>query len=161
MALSISHPHPSGISNPVTMRAWAALPAANAWDAAPLEIACPTYWWMRLYFSYQRSEQAVLGTMDYRYAISPVSADALAPNEAWFYQTLYAAGDVVACTIGQSAVQQEFVSYCSTSAAVETFVSPPIHLGGCIERVRIHCRQAPNQGVPGMAEVLGLFYTEG
>jgi hypothetical protein len=159
MALPNAFPHPSGVSNPVTLRAWAALPAANAWDAAPLAIPCPTFWWARLYFTYQRSVNAVLGTMDYYYALSPFSADALAPNEAWFHGTLYAAGDVVACAIAQSGVQQEFISYCSTSANAETFISPPIHLGGCVERLRVHCRQAPNQGAAGTAEVIGLFYT--
>jgi len=161
MALPIAFPHPSGVSNPVTLRTWAALPAANAWDAAPLEIPCPTFWWLRLYFTYQRSGQAVLGTMDYYYDLSPVSADALAANEAWFHGTIYAPGDVTPCTIVQSAVQQEIITYCSTSANAETFISPPIHLGGCIERVRVFCRQRPGQGVAGNAEVLGLFYTEG
>ena len=162
MAQSPSHPYPSGVANPVELRAWAALPAANAWDAAPEEIPCPTFWWVRLYFTYQRADGAQGGTLDYYYDLSPYSADALANNEAWFHGTIYSAGDLTPCTMVQSAVQQEYISFCPVTADAETFISPPIHLAGCIERVRVFCRQAPGTGLaPGNAEVMGLFYVEG
>ena len=70
MALPIARPYPV-VANPATMRATAALPAAGAWDAAPTEVACAGYEWMRLYFTYTRGEQAEAGSVAYRYEISP------------------------------------------------------------------------------------------
>ena len=161
MAQTISQPYPSGVSNPATLRTWAALPAANAWDANPLMIPCPTFWWLRLYVTYQRAE-GMGGSLDYYYDLSPFSADALAPNEAWFHGTMYAAGDVTPCVLTQSSVQQEYITYCPTGEDAETFISPPIHLAGCVERIRVFCRQHPGSGLtPGNAEIIGLFYVEG
>lgn len=161
MALPYLYPHPVGFQNPEVMRVWAALPAANAWDATPLVVPCAGAWWVRLYFTYQRPGE-LPGSLDYYYDQSPFSADALAPNEVWFHQTIYAAGDVTPCVLANSSVQQEIVTYCPTSQNTETFISPPIHLAGCIERLRVFCRQQPGSGVaPGNAEVIGLFYVGG
>ena len=64
-----------------------------------------------------------------------------------------------------SQVQAEFITYCSTSADRETFISPPIHLAGCVERVRIFCRESHGGGgntdLPGDVQIFGYFYQEG
>jgi len=162
MPLSILDPHPTGQANPAVLRAWAALPAANAWDAVPTIATVQGFWWCRLYFAYRRG-QAGLGTLDYYYDASPFYADAGAgaSARAWFHGTLYTPGKMTPCQIVHSSVQQEFISYCATTNDIETFISPPIHLGGCTERLRVFCRQAPGTGMPGHAEVTAVFYVEG
>ena len=160
MPLNINAPYPTGVINPANLRVWALLPAANAWDAAPVEVPCQGFWWLRLYFAYQRT--GVAGTLGYYYDLSPYYALAGAPAAAreWFHGTLYVPGTLTPCQIVHSTIQQEWISYCSTSADVETFISPPIHLGGCIERVRVFCREN-SAFAPGRASVVGLFYVEG
>ena len=161
MPLNINHPHPTGLANPAVVRAWAALPAAGAWDAAPEELPVQGFWWVRLYFTYQRGLEDVQGELAYYYELSPYATDALANNEAWFHGTIYAPGTQVPCAITHSWVQQEFMTYCATTNDAETFISPPIHLGGCVERFRLFCREDHNLPNPGSAEVIGLFYVEG
>ncbi len=160
MSLSgVLAPHPVGFTNPEVMRAWAALPAANAWDADPTVVPCAGAWWMRFFITYERTGDS--GSLDYYYQITPFATDALATNEVWFNGTLYAAGDLIPCQWAHSHAQREYVSYCAATANAETFISPPIHLAGCIERVRIFCRQTPGVGAPGNAEVIGYFYVAG
>jgi len=163
MPLSNSQTYPTGQANPYVMRTWAVLPAAGAWDAAPIIApAVQGFWWARLYFAYQRKHDT-LGTLDYYYDLSPFSIAALAGGSAqqWFHGTLYVPGKMTQCQIVHSMVQQEFISYCATSADIETFISPPIHLGGCIERLRVFCREGVADLVPGWAEVTAVFYAEG
>lgn len=168
MSLSILTPHPVAVQNPVEMRAFAALPAAGAWDTAPIEVACAGFWWCRFYFAYQRAAQAGAGAMDYRWQLSPFSAahpDLAAATAAWFDGTVYMPGDLTFCQDVHSGAQNEFITFCSQSTDVETFIGPPIHLAGCTERVRLYCREnagsGGNQANPGSVYVLGVFYVEG
>lgn len=156
MPLSEMHAHPTGVANPVVLRATAVL--AAAWDAAPLEIPCAGFWWMRPYFTYQRGNLA--GAMDYYYDVSPYAAN-IAGVEDWFHGSLYVPGDLAPCATVRSHVQQEYIRYCATSDDAETFVGPPIHLAGCIERIRMFCRESGNVDWLGTAQVVALFYIEG
>ena len=157
-----SQTHPTGQANPFEARAWSVLPATPAWDAAPEIAVVQGFWWCRLYFAYQRQHDT-LGTLDYYYDTSPFSIAALAGDSAqqWFHGTLYVPGKLTPCEIVHSWAQQEFISYCATSADIETFVSPPIHLGGSTERLRVFCREGVATLVPGWAEVTAVFYAEG
>lgn len=160
MALSNSHPHPTGQANPATARALAILLPAGAWDAAPEEIPCSGFWWVRLYFVYQRGAEDNDGAIDYYYDTSPYSAD-VAGVEDWYHGTLYAAARLAQCVLNRSMVQQEIISYCAEGNNAETFHSPPIHLAGCVERLRVFCREIGDAGNPGTASVIACFYREG
>lgn len=163
MPLSNSQTYPTGQANPCVMRTWAVLPAANAWDATPNIAVISGFWWARLYFAYQR-QHPNQGALEYYYDLSPFSIAALAGDSAqeWFHGTLYTPVKMTPCRLQYSMVQQELISYCSTSAEIETFISPPIHLGGCIERLRVFCREnVVSAALPGYAEVTAVFYAEG
>ena len=157
MPLPINQPHPV-IANPATMRAAAALAAAGAWDAAPTEVACAGYGWMRLYFTYTRG--AAGGSVAYRYEISPYYTN-LAGVEDWFQGTVYAPNPLTPCEDVCSEVQREFLIYCATSVNAEMFISAPIHLAGCVERIRIPCREYGDVDIPGDCHIIALFYSEG
>ena len=159
MPLPMAEPGPV-IANPATMRAAAALPAAGAWDAAPTEVACAGYEWMRLYFTYTRAEQIEAGAVAFRYEISPYYAD-LADVEDWFQGTFYAPNPLTPCEDICSEVQREFLIYCATSNDAETFISAPIHLAGCVERIRIPCREYGDVDNPGECHIVALFNIEG
>ena len=157
--LSISHPHPVGFANPVTVRAAGALPGAGAFDAAPTEVVCAGAWWVRLYFTYTRA--VATGALTYRYEVSPYSADQVGVED-WFQGTLYVPDDIdPPCFDTLGFVQREAIRYCSTGAGAETFVSPPIHLAGCSERFRLACAESGTPNVPGDAHVVAVFYVEG
>ena len=157
MALPIDRPSPV-IANPATIRAAAALPAAGAWDAAPTEVACAGYEWMRLYFTYTRAIDG--GAAAYRYEISPYYVDK-AGVEDWFQGTVYAPNPLTPCEDVCSEVQREFLIYCATSDDAEMFISAPIHLAGCVERIRIPCREYGDVDNPGECHIVALFYSEG
>lgn len=157
MALPIARPSPL-IANPATMRVAAVLPAAGAWDAAPPEIACGGYEWMRFFFTYTRG--APKGAFDYYYDTSPYSLD-LAGVEDWFHGSLYVPGTLILCNDVMSLIQREYITYCATSGDAQTFVGPPIHLAGCVERVRLFCRESGVTGTPGTVHVVALLNVEG
>lgn len=157
MALPIDRPYPI-IANPVTMRAAAILPAAGAWDAAPTEVACAGAEWMRFFFTYTRG--AATGAFEYYYDGSPYAVD-VAGVEDWFHGSLYVPGTLILCNDVMSLVQREYINYCATSANAETFIGPPIHLAGCVERLRIFCREAGVIGNPGTVHVVAAFYAGG
>ena len=162
MPLSNSQTYPTGQANPCVLRTWAVLPAAGAWDAAPTVGVVQGFWWARLYFAYQRVHPN--GTLEYYYDLSPFYADAGAGGsaQAWFHGSLYVPGKMTPCQLQHSMVQQEYISYCPATEDIETFISPPIHLGGCIERLRVFCREnVVSQAQPGYAEVTAVFYAEG
>ena len=163
MPLSNSQTYPTGQANPCVLRTWAVLPAAGAWDATPDVAVVCGFWWARLYFAYRRTH-AMLGSVEYYYDTSPFSADTGAggSGQAWFHGTLYVPGKLTPCETAHSTVQQEYISYCATGVDIETFISPPIHLGGCIERLRVFCREnIVTAAKPGWAEVTAVFYAEG
>lgn len=168
MALSPGQPHPVAAQNPTVLRAFAALPAAGAWDADPTVVACAGFWWCRFFFAYQRGVQAGAGSLDYYWQVSPWAAahpDVATADAEWFDGSAFMAGDMTQCQDIHSAVQNEFITFCSQGAAIETFIGPPIHLAGCVERIRLYCRESPGGGGdianPGSAYVLGVFYKEG
>lgn len=147
------------ITNPITFRASAALPAAGAWDAAPLEIAVPSKSRMTLYVSYTRG--AAGGAMDFQVVVSPYAAN-LAGVEDWFMQTEYSAAVLAAGVDSGSRLQREYVTYASQAAAIENFVYGPIDLGAGVERVYVRARESATGIVatPGTAHIVGLVYNE-
>jgi len=159
MGLSTSHPHPLGLENPVVLRAAAILLAAPNWDAAPTVTACAGAWWMRPYFEYTRGGGS--GAMQYYYDVSPYGVAPAGGENEWFHGSLYVPAPMILCADQESHVQREYIEYCATGAELETFVGPPIHLAGCIERIRLFCRESGNLNLPGTARALAVFYREG
>ena len=74
-------------------RASAALPAAGAYDPAPLEMMCAGFDSAILYFSYVRGGAA--GAFKFKVEVSPHASDSII-YPSWFQSTLYEDGGVVA-----------------------------------------------------------------
>lgn len=144
-----------GITNPFTFRASAALPAAGAWDATPLEIACPSNAYVELYFSYTRG--AAGGAFDFQMQVSPYSVNP-AVVQSWFSQTEFSAAVLAAGVDSQSRLQREYVTYASQGAAIENPSFGPIELGATVERIRIPCRESGVVGTPGTLHIVGIVY---
>jgi len=145
------------ITNPITFRASAALPAAGAWDAAPLEISCPMHGRMTLFLSYTRG--AAGGAFDFQLQASPYSA-ATAGVQNWFNESEFAAAVLAAGVDSQSRLQREYVTYLSQGAAIENVVYGPIELGASVERIRVPARESGVVGTPGTLHVVGIIYDE-
>ena len=143
------------ITNPFTFRASAALPAAGAWDATPLIIACPSYSMLVLYISYTRG--AAGGAFDFQLQVSPYAAN-LAGVEDWFNQSEYNAAVLAAGVDSQSRIQQEYITYQSQAAAIENVVYGPVDLGAGIERIMVRARESGVVGTPGIAHIVGIVY---
>jgi hypothetical protein len=121
-------------------------------------LSCAGYEWVRFYFAYERG--GADGAITFQYEISPYSSDQSEKTD-WIAQTVYAPAPLSPCEDVCSEVQNETITYCATSDAVETFSSPPIHLAGCVERIRVACQESGNIGAPGDAQVIAVFYSEG
>lgn len=150
-----SRAHPV-IEQPVTFRAWAALPAAGAWDPAPVEAALAGYRTVLFYLTYQRGDAG--GGFDFKIEVSPYSADKPARN--WFQTSLYTAGTLIPGSDVESDIQREYLSYLSTGATAEGFLFGPVDLGIAAERLRVTCRESGVPATPGSVEIIGLMGME-
>jgi hypothetical protein len=144
------------IPNPITFRLRAALPAAGAWDAAPLELAVAGFRYVTLFVSY--IEGAAGGQVNFQPQYSPYDADASAPagSLAWVDASIYAAGAVVAGANTTSNMQGEDITFDPVGAAQEGIPYGPMELQGTIQRMRIPAREVGVVGTPGIAEIIGV-----
>lgn len=147
--------YPNGWANPVNLRASAALPAAGAWDATPVESFSTNAKDLTLFFTYER--EGAGGAFDWQLEVAAYSVAAPAPAGAaeWTTESIYASGAVVAGADTTSLVQRELQTYTATGAAAEDFVYGPIELNGTIERIRIRARESGNVGAPGTLQITG------
>jgi len=153
--------HPPGWHNPVVLRAYAALPAAGAWDATPTESFASGADHMTLSFTYAEGAQTGTGAFDWQLEISIYAVVGNVPTSAaeWVTESLYAAGAVVAGADTGSNVQREYQTYTITAAgATEDFVYGPIPLNGTIERVRVRARESGNAGTPGSLSIVAELF---
>lgn len=145
-------PYPVAWQNPVNMRAYAALPAAGAWDAAPTEQNIFGAQGLTLSFTYLRG--AAGGAFDYQIELSPYSVAALAPASAaeWVTESIYAAGAVAAGVDTQSREQREYQTYQATAAAAEDY-QIDFELQAPYERIRVRARESGVVGTPGSLQI--------
>jgi hypothetical protein len=156
--IPIDRPYPVAWANPVTLRAWAALPAAGAWDATPTEQNVAGAGSILLTFSY--TEGAVGGAFNWQLQASPYSVAALVPagTGEWGDESLHSMGAVVGGADTQSLVQAEYQTFDPTGVAIETFVYGPIELDHTVERVRIPCAESGVVGTPGNCAIVMTVY---
>ena len=148
------HPNSPTYLDEQVLRVAAALPAAGAFDVAPLEIYCMGFDRVTLYVSYTRAGAG--GSVVLRPEFSPVGAGAV-----WHRQALYAAAALVAGADAASLVQCETLRYTSTAAGAETFALGPIVLDQTITRLRVACAELGAIATPGTVEILARFSTLG
>jgi hypothetical protein len=151
-----SEPFPP-ITNPFTFRLSAALPAAGAWDASPLIVACPQYARIVLYLSYTRG--AAGGAFDFQLQVSPYSSN-LPIVQSWFNQSEYSPAVLAAGVDSQSRLQQEYITYASQAAAIENVVYGPVELGAGVERIMVKARESGIIATPGTLHIVGIVYNE-
>ena len=130
---------------------------AAAWDAAPLELACPYFDYVTLALSYTRG--AVGGAFDIQIWSSLYSLDAGVPagGAAWKAESVYAGGILAAGADTQSRLQREFETYQATGAAIEAFTYGPIALAGTIERIRVRARESGDVQNLGTLQIQAQF----
>ena len=151
--LPIFSPHPRGYTNPVILRVSAALPAAGAWDAAPVESSSAMVERLTLAFTYTRGEAG--GAFDWQLEVSlyAVAANVPAGASEWITEAIYSAGGVVAGADTQSRVQREYQTYGATAGGAEDFAFGPIDLHSTVERIRIRARESGVVGTPGTLQI--------
>ena len=153
----VSFSHPPGWTNPVILRVSAALGAAGAWDAAPLESSAMGASGVSISFTYTRG--AAGGAVDWQVEVSlyAVAVNAPAGAAEWISESLYAAGVLAAGADTQSRVQREYQTYQSQGAAAEDFVYA-LGLSTPIERIRVTCRESGVVLTPGTVQVTAILY---
>jgi hypothetical protein len=126
----------------------AALAAAGAWDATPVESSCNQALNMSLHFTYTRGADP--GAFDWQLEVSHYSVVGIVPAGAseWVTMSLYAPGPVAAGADSQSRIQREYATYVAQDAAAEDFVFE-VSLKGVIERMRIRARENTVEGTIG------------
>jgi len=147
-------PYPKGWTNPVNMRASAALAAAGAWDATPTEQSIFGAQGLTLSFTYTRG--AAGGAFDWQFELSPygVAADAPAGAAEWVTESLYQAGAVALGVDTQSREQREYQTYGSQGAAAEDY-QIDFELQAPYERIRVRARESADgiQATPGTLQI--------
>ena len=139
------------------MRVSAALPAAGAWDAAPLEIPCAGAESMTLQCTYTRGGAGGAFDIQFEPSIYSVVANVPAGASEWSNGAAFETGVVAAGVDVASLLQQEVTTYTSQGAAAEPVIFGPIELGGDIERIRINARESGAVGTPGTLQIQAQF----
>ena len=128
---------------PVVARAAAALPAAGAWDVAPLELQASWDGSIMLYFTYTRGGAA--GAFRWRIEACPDE-----PAVTWYRSSIYEAGIVAPGGADvMSRIQREEFEYIATGAAAESFVVGPIRTDDGARYMRFPAAEVGNVGAPG------------
>lgn len=145
--------YPKGWQNPIVARVSAALPAAGAWDATPVENVSAYAHRALVLVTYTRG--AVGGAVDIALQVSPYSVAALVPAGAqeWIEASVLSVGGVVAGADTRSREQMEYITFQPVGAAAETIQLGPIELGGTVERIRIPARESGVVGTPGTCQI--------
>lgn len=140
------------------IRARAALPAAGAWDPAPVEINTSGANFVLLFLDYLAG--AAAGAVDVQLQAAPNSVDGGGAEPDWYPLTLFAPGAMVAGTDITSLVQREVINYNAVAAVpeVETYCIGPIELRSCVERLRLRARETGAVLTPG---TLGVWASLG
>jgi len=142
----MTHPFTPTYIDKQIARAAAILPAAGAWDAAPVELFVGGASKVTLSFSYTRGGAG--GAFDFAVFVADTN-----PAVRWYQTGLYDAGAMVAGTDIGSAIQREYITYTATGAGAELFVHGAIEFGGAVEWLRIPCRESGNAGAPGTLRI--------
>ena len=146
----MAHPVSSTYLDQQVARVSAVLLGAGAFDAAPLELACPGFDFVTFFVTYTRAGAG--GSVRLRPEFSPVSAGAV-----WHQKALYGPAVVAAGADAASLEQRESILYTSTAAGAETSVLGPFDLNGTVERLRVACAEVGAVATPGTCEVLARF----
>jgi len=144
---------PSAYGEPtIVARVAAALPAAGAWDAAPVEFAVAGYDAMMLYLAYE--PEADDNACDWQIQYSPYAAD-IPAVVSWFAETAEQVAAVVVGTTTIVNVQTAYSSYEEEAVADQGITYGPIllHKLGA-ERCRIVARESGLVGNPGTLTIL-------
>jgi hypothetical protein len=131
-------------------RAAAILPAAGAYDAAPLALDCPEFNFLTLFLTYTAG--AAGGSVRFYVEVSPDSAGA-----TWFRATLYQGGVLAAGVDVSSNLQRETHLYTAVGVGAEPVVFGPLVLQSGIQRIRIPCAEVGVILAPGNAALRGFF----
>ena len=127
-------------------RGAAALPAAGAWDAAPLVIDTAGMDYATIHCAYTRG--AAGGAYEIAVWVSPASTGA-----DWARATIYDPGVVAVNNDTTSNLQAEGLEVGAVGAGLEAIAYGPVHLAGAVERLMIPARETGVVGTPGTLSI--------
>lgn len=149
-------PQPIGLTAAAqVLRTRAALPAAGAYDAAPIELPCREWDFATLFFDYERGGAA--GAFDFMIEVSPFPTDRGGSEIDWYQLPVYFGGVVVAGQV-TSNIRREEINYTPAGATQDAFPYGPIEFQGTISRIRVPAQESGNLAAPGD---LGIWVTFG
>ena len=131
---------------PQTLRVFAALAAAGAFDAAPTELHVVGGDHATLFLEYTRG--AANGAVNMQIEFSPYSVDATAPVVSWFPMSIWSPGATVVNVTTQSLLEPELVEFGSTVATRQGSLFD-ILIPAYVARIRVACAEIGIVGTPG------------
>ena len=155
--LPLTQTHPVALVNPVNLRVSPALTAAVAWDANGDLVIQNIAGASQIAFSFSYTRGAADGAFDFQidWSIYSIAGNVPVGAGEWSTEGIYSGGPVVLGIDTQSEIQQEYQTYGSAGAAIETFLFGPLALGYGIERIRIRGRESADGiiGTPGILQI--------
>lgn len=152
-----NHPVPATYYDVQVARAIAALPAAGAFDAAPLELVTAGFTHCVVYVQYDEAAATINGAVNFSIEYSPYSANQLVFAN-WFAQPAIALGTVTPGAIVVSNIQRESITFTPVGTGVEGIAIGPIELAGGAERMRIAAREIGDVANPGACGIVVVLY---
>ncbi len=136
--------------NQQTFRIDAALPAAGAWDAAPVALQTATFDTLVLLLKYDAPANSTGGGFD---IYIEVSMDAL----VWYQTSIFAGGAVPGGADVMSRFQREFLRYGAPDLLAEYIALGPIEIAGMADYIRVYARESGDTVHPGTLEIKGSW----
>ena len=142
-----SLPNSNVYLNEQIARANVILPAAGAWDPAPVELQCVAFDSFTLYFLYTPDGAGAGNAFDIYVEISR-------DGSVWYQTTIYAGGAVGGASDVVSRFQREIFRYAATQQVVPEFsVFGPVAMNGSPDYIRIFAREIGDLVNPGLLEI--------
>ena len=147
------NPQP-GATYTAEFRAFAALPPAGAFDAAPITFSVPRSCRLTLFVEY--TQGAAGGSVDVDIQTTPHGADQTAPALTWFSLSILGANAVITGAETRGQLEPFYINFDPTTGVREAI---PIDLSfpSFVERVRVRCREIGAPATPGSCRVWGLL----
>jgi len=146
-----------GIESQQIARVSAALAAAGAWDATPLELYTVGAVRAMLQITYTEGAGAGAFALQLQSSIYSITANAPAGAGEWADASAYAVGAVVGGADVTSLIQGNVIQFTPVGAGAETFTFGPIELDGLVQRLRIPAHEVGVVGTPGTLQLTILL----
>lgn len=150
MVLSENFPVSGDYAAEKVARVSAALPAAGAYDTAPIVMLGSSFEKVTFFLKYKQG--AAGGKVRMKIEVSPFSS-----GSVWYQLSAYSVGVITPGADLVSPLQAQLIEFDPVGANDEFVIFGPVSLESAVHRVRVAAAESGVVGTPGTCEILARF----